>query len=79
MAAASFSPGAQRMGASLRGSKKSMRPQVSQVKMVLAYSLLGSRSVRSFQRWGRTIIWQAAHLWSMAWETPVPLALEMRS
>ena len=32
-----------------------------------------SRSRRSFQRWGRSIIWQAMHFWARASAMPVPL------
>src|SRR5215469_14320054 len=69
------SPAAQVRGVSRRGSQKRMRPQVSQVKIWSSCS----RPVRSFQRCGRTIIWQAEHLWSMASERPLPLAFAMRS
>src|ERR1700749_3333454 len=61
-------PAAQSRGVSRRGSQNRMRPQVSQVKIWSSCS----RPVRSFQRCGRTIIWQAEHLWSMASERPLP-------
>ena len=68
-AEASRSPACQDCGVSRRGSQNRMRPQVSQVKIWSSCS----RLVRSFQRCGRTIIWQAEHLWSMASERPLPL------